>query len=159
MRNRSELTDRIGGVKVVDEARSRIMRAVKSKDTNSEIAVRKLVHAMGFRFRLHRKDLPGSPDLVFPSRRKVIFVHGCFWHGHGCKRGARLPKTNVDYWTKKISNNCVRDSKAIQSLKEDGWDVCVVWECELRDSEQLQARLSSFLTSVTPLSDAHVRHK
>ena len=131
---------------MIDEVRSRTMRAVKSKDTKPEIAIRRLVHAMGFRFRLHRKDLPGSPDLVFVSRRKVIFVHGCFWHGHDCARGARIPKTNVNYWKAKIARNRERDAETASKLKLNGWQACVVWECELRDPEKLRIRLLSFLT-------------
>jgi len=130
----------------VDELRSRTMRAVKSKDTKPEIAVRRLVHKMGFRFRLHRSDLPGSPDLVFITRRKVIFVHGCFWHGHDCARGARRPKTNADYWKAKIDRNRERDVESVRLLMSTGWRACEVWECELRDVEKLRARLFEFLT-------------
>lgn len=132
----------------VDELRSRIMRAVKSKDTRPEIVVRRLMHGMGFRFRLHRKDLPGSPDLVFASQRKVIFVHGCFWHGHDCARGSRLPKTNVDYWKTKIDRNCKRDDEAIRLLNKAGWESCVVWECELRNVDNLRAKLLSFMADI-----------
>jgi DNA mismatch endonuclease, patch repair protein len=133
----------------VDEVRSRTMRAVRSKNTKPEISVRKLVHAMGFRFRLHRKDLPGSPDIVFPCRRKAIFVHGCFWHGHSCARGARLPRTNTGYWSAKIERNRHRDLKSTQSLQDVGWESCVVWECELRNTDELRAKLFSFLTDVS----------
>jgi DNA mismatch endonuclease (patch repair protein) len=125
--------------------RSRIMRAVKGKDTTPELAVRRLLHSRGYRYRLHRKDLPGRPDLVFAGRRKVIFVHGCFWHGHDCKRGARRPKENADYWAKKISRNQERDAKAQEALRSMGWDVLVLWECELKDRNGLSERLSGFL--------------
>jgi DNA mismatch endonuclease (patch repair protein) len=121
------------------------MRAVKSKDTTPEITVRKIIHGMGARFRLHRKDLPGSPDLVFPSRRLALFVHGCFWHGHNCPRGARSPKTNSEYWATKIDRNRKRDAKAIQALSELGWRSHVIWECELRDQERLKLSLAKLL--------------
>ncbi|HDR9808128.1 TPA: DNA mismatch endonuclease Vsr [Burkholderia cenocepacia] len=129
----------------VEESRSRTMRAIKSKDTRPEIIVRRLIHSMGFRFRLHRKDLPGSPDLVFVARRKVIFVHGCFWHGHDCARGSRLPKTNTEYWQNKIKKNHKRDMESIARLKELGWKSCVVWECELRNIDLLRMKLLFFV--------------
>ncbi len=127
------------------ETRSRTMRAVKSKNTAPEMKVRRLAHAMGCRFRLHRKDLPGSPDLVFPKSRKAIFVHGCFWHGHTCARGARMPKANADYWLAKILRNKNRDKDAQAQLKAQGWNVLVIWECELRDDMELKSLLSAFL--------------
>lgn len=130
----------------VDEIRSRTMRAVPSKNTKPEMLVRRLVHAMGFRFRLHRKDLPGSPDLVFASRRRVIFVHGCFWHGHGCKRGAREPKTNADYWRLKISRNVARDARVAGELHDMGWTSLTIWECQLRERDALIERLHEFLS-------------
>lgn len=125
--------------------RSAIMRSVKSRDTKPEIVVRRLAHALGFRFRLHRHDLPGRPDLVFPGRRKLIFVNGCFWHGHDCKRGAREPKTNADYWRRKIQRNRERDAQALKDLAADDWRVLVIWECEMRDADGLRARLIAFL--------------
>jgi DNA mismatch endonuclease (patch repair protein) len=100
---------------------------------------------MGYRFRLHRKDLPGSPDLVFPSRKAVIFVHGCFWHGHACKRGAREPKENAEYWRAKIGRNVARDARVLSELLNLGWRAHTVWECELRDSEILAQELGRFL--------------
>ncbi len=121
------------------------MRAVKSGDTAPELLVRSLAHRMGYRFRLHRKDLPGKPDLVFPGMHKVIFVHGCFWHGHDCARGARVPKSNRGYWTKKIERNQQRDRSALVALTVSGWKVTVLWECELGDQNGLRARLSNFL--------------
>jgi DNA mismatch endonuclease (patch repair protein) len=124
--------------------RSAIMRAVKSADTKPEIIVRKLVHALGYRFRLHRKSLPGSPDLVFPSRKKVLFVHGCFWHAHRCKRGHRVPKTNTSYWLAKIGRNKARDARQIAALKRAGWRSLVIWECQLRKTD-LSKRLRTFL--------------
>ena len=127
------------------ETRSRIMRAVKGEDTTPELAVRRLIFAMGYRFRLHRKDLPGKPDLVFPGKQKVIFVNGCFWHGHGCARGARLPKTNADYWRSKIARNRFRDAANTEDLKSQSWRVATVWECELRELTRLRLRLARFL--------------
>jgi DNA mismatch endonuclease (patch repair protein) len=127
------------------------MRAVKSKNTTLEVRVRQLVHALGYRFRLHRKKLPGTPDLVFPSRRKVIFVHGCFWHGHDCARGAREPKTNVGYWREKIRRNRARDLSAISTLTSDGWESLVLWECETRDGAKLTERLHTFLDAPNSL--------
>lgn len=116
---------------MTDESRRKIMQAVRSTDTAPELFVRRLLHARGYRFRLHRKDLPGSPDIVFPGRRKVIFVHGCFWHGHTCRRGARIPKTNALYWSRKVSKNQIRDQMAVTALEAMGWECLVLWECEL----------------------------
>ena len=132
-------------MKETRELRSRIMRAVKSTDTNPELIVRSLAHRMGFRFRLHRKDLPGKPDLVFPGMHKAIFVHGCFWHGHDCPRGARIPKTNRSYWVKKIAKNQKRDRANSKALTGRGWKIAVFWECELRDEKRLSRRLCRFL--------------
>lgn len=127
------------------ELRSRTMRAVRSKDTTPELKLRRLLHRAGFRFRLHRKDLPGSPDLVFPARKAVIFVHGCFWHGHDCKRGARAPKANAEYWRAKIARNIARDGRSLDALQTAGWRVSIVWECQLKDTEAVLARVSQFL--------------
>ncbi|MFT3792404.1 MAG: very short patch repair endonuclease [Rudaea sp.] len=127
------------------ELRSRTMRAVRSKDTTPELKLRRLLHRAGFRFRLHRKDLPGSPDLVFPARKAVIFVHGCFWHGHDCKRGARAPKANAEYWRAKIARNIARDVRSLDALQTAGWRVSIVWECQLKDTEAVLARVSQFL--------------
>ncbi len=128
-----------------DELRSRTMRAVRSKDTKPEMLVRQVAHAMGYRYSLHRKDLPGKPDLVFSSRRKVIFINGCFWHGHDCKRGARAPKENADYWQNKISRNRARDLKAVEMLTQLGWTSSTFWECELKDANALRDKLKAFL--------------
>ena len=127
-----------------DAERSRTMRAVKSANTRPEMTVRRLVFRMGYRYRLHCA-LPGKPDLVFSSRRKVIFVHGCFWHGHDCPRGARLPNQNAAYWHAKISGNRIRDAKTTEQLTADEWQVLVIWECELRDPRSVQATLETFL--------------
>jgi DNA mismatch endonuclease (patch repair protein) len=132
-------------MKETAEQRSRIMRAVKGADTTPELAVRRMAHGMGFRFRLHRKDLPGKPDLTFPRLRKVIFVHGCFWHGHDCARGARVPVQNRDYWTRKVARNAERDRIAQSELERLGWKSLVVWECEIRDQDGLRCALRRFL--------------
>jgi DNA mismatch endonuclease, patch repair protein len=128
------------------EERSRVMRAVKDRNTGPELKVRHMAHAMGFRYRLYRKDLPGKPDLTFPRLRKAIFVHGCFWHGHECARGARVPADNRSYWINKIARNKGRDEVALKHLKSLGWKTLVIWECELRDAAQLRNRLRRFLT-------------
>lgn len=130
---------------MTNAARSRIMRAVRSKDTKLELKVRRLVYRLGYRYRLHRKDLPGTPDLVFPTRRKVIFVHGCFWHGHNCTRGSRKPKENAGYWQDKICRNRDRDEAQETKLRDSGWNVLIVWECEARDATTLTARIEQFL--------------
>lgn len=130
---------------VPSELRSRTMRAVRSKDTTPELKLRRLLHRAGYRFRLHRKDLAGSPDLAFPGRKAVIFVHGCFWHGHDCRRGARVPKSNADYWRVKIARNVVRDARSLKALQAAGWSATVVWECELKDTDATLARVISFL--------------
>jgi len=132
-------------MKETAEQRSRIMRAVKGADTTPELAVRRLAHSMGYRFRLHRKDLPGKPDLTFPRLRKVIFVHGCFWHGHDCARGARVPVQNRDYWTRKVARNVERDMSAQSALQRLGWKSLVVWECEIKDQDRLRRALCRFL--------------
>ncbi|WP_273145516.1 very short patch repair endonuclease [Oceanicaulis alexandrii] len=127
------------------EDRSRVMRAVKGKDTKPEMIVRRMAHALGYRYRLHRKDLPGKPDLVFVGRKKVIFVHGCFWHGHDCARGSRQPKTNAEYWRAKIARNISRDAANLQALDAQGWQALVLWECDLKDRDALAVRLRDFL--------------
>ena len=130
------------------------MQAVKSKNTAIEMRVRRLLHAQGYRYRLHRSDLPGCPDLVFSSRRKVIFIHGCFWHGHQCARGKRVPKTNTSYWTAKISGNCARDATAREQMQALGWRVSIVWECDLaKDSGAAVKKLSRFLGPVVSESE------
>lgn len=121
------------------------MRAVHSTNTSPEMAVRRLLHANRYRYRLHRKDLPGKPDIVFPSRKKAIFVHGCFWHGHTCKRGARVPKANQEYWLRKIQRNVERDKDHLERLKELGWSVLIIWECEIKDLERLKETTFEFL--------------
>lgn len=121
------------------------MRAIRSQNTKPEVLVRRLVHALGYRFRLHRRDLPGKPDLVFPGRKKIINVHGCFWHQHqGCREG-RPPSSNPGYWNEKLAGNVARDAKNSRLLKEAGWDEMVVWECETGDRSALERRLRDFL--------------
>ena len=127
------------------EDRSRTMRAVKGRDTGPEMTVRRLAHGMGYRYRLHRKDLPGKPDLAFPAKRKVIFVHGCFWHQHACPRGARSPKSSRDYWIPKLKRNKQRDTENQSRLREMGWEVLVIWECEMKDRDALGKRIAAFL--------------
>ena len=129
------------------ETRSAVMRAVKSSDTGPERAVRAALCALGFarRYRIGGAKLPGKPDLVFGGLHRTIFVHGCFWHGHDCKRGARAPKDNAAYWRAKIGRNRVRDAAVQKVLRDNGWKVLVVWECETRDVAKLSARLVRFL--------------
>ncbi|MBI1361156.1 MAG: DNA mismatch endonuclease Vsr [Alphaproteobacteria bacterium] len=132
------------------EQRSAVMRAVKSRDTKPELKVRKAAHALGLRFRLQRADLPGKPDLVFPSRGVALFVHGCFWHGHACARGARMPATNTAYWRAKIARNAARDASASAALKAMGWRPVVIWECETRDSEALTRIIARRIRTLRP---------
>lgn len=126
--------------------RSAVMRKVKSKDTAPELALRRLLTRMGLRYQLHRQDLPGSPDIVFMGRKAAVFVHGCFWHGHDCRRGARAPKANGAYWSEKIARNRARDAKVQDALAAMGWRALVVWECELKDPDGLERRLSRVLS-------------
>lgn len=131
---------------VSPEKRSRMMAGIRGKNTKPEMLVRKLVHGMGFRFRLHRKDLPGSPDLVFPRLKRVIFVHGCFWHRHpGCRFGY-TPKSNTQFWLDKLEANTRRDALALKALEVLGWDVLIVWECEISNLPTLAYKLNSFLS-------------
>ena len=120
------------------------MQSVKTKNTAPEVEVRKHLFALGYRFRLHRKDLPGSPDIVLPGRKKVVFIHGCYWHGHNCSKG-RLAKSNTDYWGSKIEVNKERDKKNISAIRELGWNAEVVWQCELKDMDAVLTRLGIFL--------------
>lgn len=133
--------------KLTPQRRSENMRAIRSKGMAPEMIVRQTAHALGYRFRLHRKELPGKPDLVFPGRRKVLFVHGCFWHQHAdpkCKV-ARKPKSNLDYWLPKLDRNIARDAANARALKEAGWTVLTIWECETRDRAGLERMLSEVL--------------
>jgi DNA mismatch endonuclease (patch repair protein) len=125
--------------------RSERMARIKSKDTQPELRVRRLVHGLGYRYRVHRRDLPGSPDLVFSSRRKVVFVHGCFWHGHPDCKVANKPKSRTDFWLAKFEGNRVRDAKNQSALRVAGWRVFTVWECETKDTARLASKLLRFL--------------
>ncbi|MFP8003909.1 very short patch repair endonuclease [Pseudomonas aeruginosa] len=132
--------------------RSERMSRVRSAHTKPEMLVRKLVFGMGYRYRLHRKDLPGKPDLVFPSRKKVIFVHGCFWHQHPdptC-RLSRVPKTRHEFWIPKFIANQNRDAAVLAELEKSSWKVLVIWECQLNDIEALRHRISAFLNEKPP---------
>ena len=131
--------------------RSAVMRRVKGSGTTPERTLRRLLTRLGARYRLNRKDLPGSPDLVLPGRRLAIFAHGCFWHGHDCQRGARVPKTNRDYWLDKVARNRARDAAVGAALVEAGWRVEVVWECEMKNEAALRARLAALLDT-SPLA-------
>jgi DNA mismatch endonuclease, patch repair protein len=131
----------------LNPTRSRLMARIRSKDTAPEKLVRRMLFSMGYRFRIHRKDLPGCPDIVFISRRKAIFINGCFWHQHhGCPR-AKLPATNQEYWLPKLKRNRQRDDKAIKLLAQLGWKTLTIWECEMKDDTELRKKLKSFLGS------------
>lgn len=125
--------------------RSEIMRAVKGRGTKPELKIRKALHARGFRYRLNDRRLPGSPDLVFPKHRAVLFVHGCFWHGHDCARGARAPQSNARYWREKIARNVARDAKARAALRRMGWRVKISWECDLHQLEREANKIAGWL--------------
>ncbi len=127
------------------EQRSRTMRAVKGRDTAPELFVRRLLYSQSFRYRLHGCNLPGKPDIVFPGRRKIIFVHGCFWHAHTCTHGARKPKANSAYWLAKLEKNRKRDTEILRLLTASGWQVLVLWECQLKCADLLD-RLIIFLS-------------
>ncbi len=127
------------------EKRSAVMRRVKARNTTPEMTVRKALTRLGARYRLHRKDLPGNPDIVMPGRRLALFVHGCFWHGHDCLRGARVPKANRDYWVAKVNRNRARDARTRAALEAAGWRVETIWECELKDAAALEARLAAVI--------------
>ena len=130
--------------RVTKAVRSKIMASVHTRDTGAEKAVRSIVHRLGYRYSLARRDLPGKPDLVFVSRRKVIFVHGCFWHGHSCRYG-RLPKSRLEYWKPKIAVNKARDRRQANGLRKAGWSVMIVWQCQLKKKDALEARIEDFV--------------
>ena len=139
------------GIKLIStetsEQRSRQMRLIKSKNTKPEMGVRRTLFAMGYRYRLHAKSLPGQPDIVFPAHKKAIFVHGCFWHRHSNCRQARLPKSKLDYWLPKLEANQKRDAARRRELRRLGWNVMVIWECQTKRKKFVQKRLARFLTS------------
>ncbi|MBG0794457.1 DNA mismatch endonuclease Vsr [Methylocystis sp. H62] len=127
--------------------RSKMMAGIKGKSTKPELAVRRMAHQLGYRFRLHSKDLPGSPDLVFPRLKLAVFVHGCFWHRHEACRYAYSPKTNVEFWDRKFKNNVLRDIRAKEGLEDMGWRVAIIWECETQDPVDLRKTVSAILAS------------
>lgn len=126
---------------VSKQKRSEMMSLIRSKDTKPEITVRKILHRLGYRFRLHRNDLPGQPDITLKKYKTVIFVHGCFWHGHTCKKGETLPKTNVSFWQHKIKGNQERDKRVLRELTILGWHPCIIWECEIHNNTRLTERI------------------
>lgn len=129
-------------------SRSENMRRIRSKNTAPELAVRQLLRSLGFTgYRIHRKELPGKPDIAFIGRKKAVMIHGCFWHGHDCKEGRREPKSNLDYWLPKIERNRQRDVQHLAELARLGWSVLTVWECELRDMAALSAKLATFMSN------------
>jgi DNA mismatch endonuclease, patch repair protein len=130
------------------QQRSFNMSRIRGKNTKPELLVRSLIHRLGFRYVLHRRDLPGCPDIVFPSRRKIIFVHGCFWHLHNCRYGRVTPQSNADFWKSKRMGNRERDRKNLRKLRKQGWSVLNIWECAVSNLEPLEARIVQFLTHV-----------
>ncbi|HEX8513991.1 MAG TPA: very short patch repair endonuclease [Allosphingosinicella sp.] len=136
--------------------RSEIMAQVRSKDTSAEVRVRKAAHGMGFRFRVHRKDLPGTPDLVFPKLRTAMFVHGCFWHQHpGCRRSS-VPKTRAQFWLEKFRHNLARDQRVTEALEAEGWAVVVIWECETKSPDELRMAIRR---SLSVSAESHAKTK
>lgn len=125
--------------------RSENMRRIRSKDTSPELFIRRLIFKMGYRYRLHGKNLPGKPDLVFASRKKVIFIHGCFWHQHKNCIDSHIPRTNKDYWVPKLERNRIRDSENKIKLKENGWSFLIIWECQMKNSLGLSNKIKKFL--------------
>jgi DNA mismatch endonuclease (patch repair protein) len=130
--------------RVSQKVRSRIMASVGTHDTGPEMVLRRKLHSLGFRYRTNYPQLPGRPDLAFPALRKTIFVHGCFWHGHGCRFG-RLPKSRTEYWRQKIQANRVRDRRVLRAIRHNGWEALVVWQCRLRDIDRVIPRILDFL--------------
>jgi DNA mismatch endonuclease (patch repair protein) len=131
---------------ITPEARSALMARIRHRDTKPERVVRSLLHRMGYRFRLCRKDLPGRPDIALPRHKKIVLVHGCFWHGHDCRLASK-PKSNAEYWLGKIATNRARDAKNLSALNEIGWDVLELWECEIRNFVNIESRLLRFLNN------------
>jgi len=131
--------------RITKEQRSKNMSRVKNKNTAPELTARKILYRLGFRFRLHRRDLPGNPDIVLPRHKKIIFVHGCFWHGHSCPKGKR-PSTRQGFWDQKLDRNIERDRNNIAELQKLGWQVLIVWECEIKDLQKLEETLLDFMT-------------
>ena len=133
--------------KFTPEKRSEIMSRVRSRDTKPEKIVRSMLHALGYRFRLCRRDLPGNPDIVLPKHRKAVFVHGCFWHGHKRCPRAKLPVANCGFWQTKLARNVERDRRNLKALAKLGWRTLVVWQCEMKDESELRRRLREFMSS------------
>jgi DNA mismatch endonuclease (patch repair protein) len=131
---------------ITKSERSQLMSRIRSKDTRPELAVRSILHRSGYRYRLHRKDLPGRPDIVLPRHRKIILVHGCFWHGHTCTLASK-PKSNESYWSPKIQMNRERDSRNVQALVSMGWQVLELWECDIRKGAGLESAIQNFMVS------------
>ena len=129
----------------VPAARRRIMSAIRGRNTKPELLVRRLLHSLGYRFRIHLRGVGGRPDIAFPKRRKAIFVDGCFWHGHERCRSGRVPTTRTDYWRQKIQSNRDRDRRHVQALIEGGWEALIIWECDLKDTDALERRMRAFL--------------
>ena len=138
--------------KITKQQRSRNMSRVKNKNTRPELVVRKALHRLGYRFRLHRKDIPGSPDIVLPRYRKAIFVHGCFWHGHDCPRGKR-PASNQAFWDQKLDRNMKRDTEVVEKLNRLGWDVLVIWDCETKELDAMEEILLEFMQESNSLPE------
>jgi len=134
---------------ISQEARSALMGRIRSKDTHPEVVVRSILHGMGYRFRLHRRDLPGCPDIILPRHRKIVLVQGCFWHGHTCRLASK-PKTNTEYWNSKIQLNKERDARNLAALLEKNWQVLELWECEIRQRYGIEARLREFMERNQP---------
>ena len=143
------LVERLGGstLKRSQLSLTERMRRIRKIDTKPEMIVRRMLHAMGYRYRLHDKRLPGHPDIVLPRHRKVVFVHGCFWHRHDCPDGRKLPRSKPEYWGPKLERNRARDALHVAELRVLGWDVLVVWECELREASCLRVLISRFLAN------------
>jgi DNA mismatch endonuclease, patch repair protein len=131
--------------RLTHKQRSHCMSQNKGKDTSIEICVRRLVYSLGYRYRLHRRDLPGCPDMIFPSRKELIFINGCYWHRHSCKKGRSMPATRKNFWTSKFDRTIERDKKNLRKLRKEGWKLLVVWECQIRNIERLKNRISDFL--------------
>jgi DNA mismatch endonuclease (patch repair protein) len=127
------------------EQRQRCMASISGKNTKPELIVRKLLYSLGYRYRLHYANLPGKPDLVFPGKRKVILIHGCFWHRHDCKKGNSMPSKSSEFWRKKLADNASRDNRNISELKKLGWEVLVIWECQIKDLQSLVINLHYYL--------------
>jgi DNA mismatch endonuclease, patch repair protein len=135
--------------RVSRDTRSRNMAKIRGKNTSLEMKVRQLIWRLGYRYRLHNRNLPGTPDLVFNGRKKVIFVHGCYWHRHDCPAGQQIPKSRVNFWKAKLARNAERDKEVQEALRNEGWDILIVWGCQIKQPEQLESGICKFLGPVT----------